>query len=119
MLAAAGLGVGLALAPVNNAALADSPADAHGTASALVVVARTVGMVVGLALLTAIGLNRYYAAVALLPDKTDTTALVDAGLLQVNTVFSGAALAAGIGAALCLFGLGLRPHESDHEGPLF
>ena len=119
VLAAAGLGVGLALAPVNNAALADSPADAHGTASALVVVARTVGMVVGLALLTAIGLNRYYAAVALLPDKTDTTALVDAGLLQVNTVFSGAALAAGIGAALCLFGLGLRPHESDHEGPLF
>jgi MFS family permease len=102
-----GLGVGLALAPVNNAALADSPPQAHGVAASLVVVARMVGMVVGLALLTAIGLHRYYAAVAALPDPTDTRALVGAGVVQVQTVFLGAALAAALGALVSLR-LGLR-----------
>ena len=98
VLALVGLGIGLALAPVNNAALADSPEDAHGTASALVVVARMIGMVVGLALLTAIGLHQYYAAVAALPDQTDTRALLDAAVVQVEYVFRGAAVAAAVGA---------------------
>ena len=107
VLAAVGLGVGLALAPVNNAALASAPHDAHGVASALVVVTRIVGMVAGLALLTAVGLHRYYEQVAALPDQTDTAALVEAGLVQVQTVFAGAALAALFGA-LVSAGLGLR-----------
>ncbi len=107
VLVAVGLGVGLALAPVNNAALADSPADAHGVASALVVVARMVGMVVGLALLTSIGLNRYYEAVRRLPDPLDTDALIGAGVVQVQTVFLGGAIAALLGALVALT-LGLR-----------
>ena len=107
VLALVGLGIGLALAPVNNAALAAAPDDAHGVASALVVVARMVGMVVGLALLTAIGLHRYYATVAALPDASDTKALVAAGVVQVQTVFTGAAVAAALGAVASL-GLGLR-----------
>lgn len=107
-----GLGIGLALAPVNNAALAAAPDDAHGTASALVVVARMVGMVVGLALLTAIGLNQYYEAVGALPDRTDTEALKAAGILQVHWVFRGAAIAAMLGALGCL-GLGLRRNAAE------
>jgi hypothetical protein len=104
---AVGLGVGLAVAPVNNAALAAAPIGAQGTASALVVMCRMVGMVVGLSLLTAIGLHRYYATVAALPDQGDTHALVSAGVVQVQTVFAGAAVAALLGAAASA-GLGLR-----------
>ncbi len=107
VLALTGLGIGLALAPVNDAALAESAHDAHGTASALVVVARMVGMVVGIALLTAIGLHQYYAAVAVLPDPTDTDALKDAAVLQVAWAFRGAAVAAALGAVASL-ALGLR-----------
>lgn len=114
VLGAAGLGVGLAIAPVNDAALTDSRPDAHGTVSSLVVVARMVGMVVGLALLTAVGLRRFYETVATLPDPTDSDALLDAGVVQVQTVFGGAALAAALAAVVALR-LGLRP-VTDRAG---
>lgn len=97
-----GFGMGLALAPVNNAALADAPVDAHGTASALVVVARMIGMVVGIAVLTAIGLNRYYREVGALSDPTDIDALVDAAIGQVQTMLLGASAAAILAAVACL-----------------
>ncbi|MFN8099854.1 MAG: MFS transporter [Dermatophilaceae bacterium] len=109
VLALTGIGVGLALAPVNNAALAQTPQAAHGTASALVVVARMVGMVVGIALLTAFGLHHYYQVVAAMPDPSDKTALVDAGISQVHYVFRGATVAAVIGALVAPL-LGLRRH---------
>jgi MFS family permease len=123
VLVVVGLGMGLALAPVNNAALADSPSDAHGVASSLVVVARMVGMVVGLALLTSIGLNRYFDAVRRLPDQLDTHALIGAGVVQVQTVFLGGAVAALLGAGVA-FSLGLaRPtseaEPADAEAPRF
>jgi MFS family permease len=123
VLVVVGLGMGLALAPVNNAALADSPADAHGVASSLVVVARMVGMVVGLALLTSIGLNRYFEAVRRLPDQLDTDDLIGAGVVQVQTVFLGGAIAALVGAAVA-FTLGVSgrvtaSEPADADAPRF
>jgi hypothetical protein len=112
LLVLVGLGTGLAVAPVNAAALADAPASAHGVASSLVVVARMVGMVVGLALLTAVGLRRFSEAVALLPDPADTAALVRAGVVQVQTVLAGGAVAAALAAVLALR-LGLRPQTGQ------
>lgn len=113
VLIAVGFGLGLALAPVNNAILADCPPEAHGTASALIVVARMVGMVVGLALLTAIGLYRYYGMAGELPDPSDMTALVDVGVIQIQSVFFGAALSAGLGALVGLK-LGVRRRVAAH-----
>ncbi len=103
-----GLGLGLPIAPVNASALASARRDAHGVVSSLVVLARMVGMVVGLGLLTAIGLNRYYAAVAALPNQQDAAALAAAGVVQVQTVLLGGAVAALVAAAVALR-LGRRP----------
>jgi len=115
VLALSGLGLGLALAPVNAAALADAPRDAHGLVSSLVVLARMVGMVVGLALLTAVGLRRYYAAVAALSDQSNTAALAAAGVVQVQTVFLGGAMAV-FGAAVVALALGrLAPPDEVRQ----
>ena len=66
----AGLGFGLALAPVNAALLAATADAVHGITSALLVVARMVGMLVGISALTTIGLRRYYAVQVDLPAPT-------------------------------------------------
>ncbi|SDG48358.1 MFS transporter [Klenkia brasiliensis] len=109
-LLAAGLGFGLAVAPVNAVLLAVTPSRVHGSASALVVVARTVGMLVGLSLLTAIALRRFTEVVRGIPSPLvtcpDTPAdcapydrAVDAAVLtQLHTVFAGAAVAAALAA---------------------
>ncbi len=91
------------------------PSDTHGTASALVVVARMVGMVVGLALLTAIGLHQYYGVVATLPDPTDTEALKGAAVLQVAWVFRGAAVAAGARGARLAGPRAAPPHRRARD----
>jgi MFS family permease len=107
-----GLGLGLAIAPVNSAALASAPQDAHGVVSSLVVLACMVGMVVGLGLLTALGLHRYYQTVAALPDQSNTAALAAAGVVQVQTVFLGGAMAAFSAAVVALALSGPRSRGS-------
>jgi MFS family permease len=117
-----GFGFGLALAPVNAAVLASTDPDVHGVSTAMVVVSRMVGMLVGISALTTIGLRRYYAEQDALDTVTDVcgepkmcSAYRDlqkaAGVAQEQTVFMGAvvcALAAGVLALLLFRGVATR-----------
>ncbi|TNM48268.1 MFS transporter [Nocardioides albidus] len=93
-----GLGFGLALAPVNAAILATTPDDTHGLASALVVVARMIGMLVGISALTTIGLRRLYAA----QEADPSLGITALGILQEQAVFRGAGVAALVAAVLAV-----------------
>ncbi|GAA3541051.1 MFS transporter [Kribbella ginsengisoli] len=116
-----GFGFGLALSPVNTAILGATRPDSHGLVSALVVVARMVGMLIGVSALTALGLRRYYTIVDdlpapndLCPGKAPTScrpfidALQDAAISQVHTIFAGAAVCAFAAAVLAVLLLGRR-----------
>ena len=125
VLIAAGLGFGLAIAPVNAVLLGVTRTEVHGSASALAVVARTVGMLVGLSLLTAVALRRFEARVAgigspvaLCPrtpaDCPAYDKALDAAILaQLHTVFTGAAIAAGVAALAALVLLHDRRGTAD------
>ncbi len=59
-LAACGVGLGLVIAPLTGAVLSLTRGESHGLATSLVVLARTMGMLIGLSALTAFGLYRFH-----------------------------------------------------------
>jgi MFS family permease len=123
VLAMTGLGFGLALAPVNAALLASTDDSVHGVTSALLVVSRMVGMLVGISALTTIGLRRYYAVQVTIASPSEvcqngktkcaayTRLLEQAGIEQLQAIFLGAAICAvvaGVAALLCFRGARTR-----------
>jgi MFS family permease len=118
-----GLGFGLAIAPVNASMLVSVREQMHGLASALVVVARMIGMLVGISILTAVSLHVFYTTTATLPapqtlcpasplncpayQREVTGAIVT----ELRTVFLGAGVCAAIAAVLAALLLRGRPAQ--------
>lgn len=121
----AGIGFGLAIAPVNAALLESTEGAVHGVASALLIVSRMVGMLIGISALTTIGLHQFYAASADIPPaaelckgantacKAYKDAVLGAGLAQLHAVFVGAAVSAFIAALLAA--VVMRPQRSASD----
>jgi MFS family permease len=110
----AGTGIGLAIPPVNAALLSATHGDVHGVASALLIVARTVGKLVGISALTTIGLRVYYRKQAHLPAPQDVCPggrsrceefahlLRVNGLVELHTIFLGAAVSCVVAGLVAL-----------------
>jgi Na+/melibiose symporter-like transporter len=127
----AGLGLGLVIAPLTSATLRVVPAAQHGIASAAVVVARMIGMLIGIAALSAWGLYRFnqylQERLAALPKpKADTPggfliaqgarlkqATVEAYVMQYGEIFTITAIVCVVGALLGLLISGRHEHADE------
>jgi MFS family permease len=127
-LAIAGIGLGLVIGPLTSASLRVVPAAQHGIASAAVVVARMIGMLIGLAALTAWGLYRFnqYLATLPFPPGADTlaerlaaesTRYRDAYVLQFGDIFLATVVVCVVGALLGLLIAGRHEHADDPGEP--
>jgi len=118
-----GLGFGLAIAPVNASILGSVRERMHGLASALVVVARMIGMLVGISILTAVSLHVFYTTTATLPTPEALcprsplncpafeTEITGAIVTELRTVFLGAGVCAAVAAVLAASLLRGRPRS--------
>jgi MFS family permease len=118
-----GIGFGLAIAPVNASMLSSVRVQVHGLASALVVVARMIGMLVGISIITAVSLHVFYTTAAGFPlpqvlcpasplncpaYERDVSAAI---VTELRTVFLGAGACAALAALLAAALLRGRPRR--------
>jgi MFS family permease len=123
----AGIGLGLVIAPLTSASLRVVPAAQHGIASAAVVVARMIGMVVGIASLSAWGLYRFNQILRSLPEaKVEATNLAarlvaeegkyqTAFTMMYGGIFKITGVVCVVGAVLALFIAGRHLHAAEPE----
>jgi MFS family permease len=105
-----GLGFGIVIAPLTAAVLVLTRGESHGLATSLVVLARTMGMLVGLSALTAFGLHRFHQILGTPLLSGDLKARVDqlaklvaaAFLQEYREIFTVAAAMCAL-AALVMF----------------
>ncbi|WP_370329608.1 MFS transporter [Mycolicibacterium hippocampi] len=125
-LAIAGFGLGLVIGPLTSATLRVVPAAQHGIASAAVVVARMIGMLIGIAALSAWGLYRFNQHLAALPPSTGGNTLAErlsaeaarvreAYVLQYAEIFSITAIVCVVGAVLGLLISARNEHAEEPE----
>ena len=123
-LAIAGLGLGLVIGPLTSATLRVVPAAQHGIASAAVVVARMIGMLIGIAALSAWGLYRFNQYLASLPASTGGNTLAErlaaeagrireAYVMQYAEIFTITAIVCVVGAVLGLLISGRDEHADE------
>ena len=116
-LAMAGLGFGLVIPPIGVSALSAAPSHYWGAAASLVTASRMVGMALGLAALSAWGIQRFYsltAHVTLGATYEETQApLIDAGV----TVFQNLFMIAGFLALFAILpALLMRVEDAEEDG---
>jgi MFS transporter, DHA2 family, triacylglyceride efflux pump len=89
-----GLGLGLVIAPLSVSVLRVVPATSHGIASAALVVARMLGMLLGVAATVAWGLHRFQVLTANLPTPLQLPGMTDATYLKELATYENAVLGA-------------------------
>jgi hypothetical protein len=118
-LAAAGLGFGLVIPPISVSALSAAPSHYWGAAASLVTASRMVGMALGLAALSAWGIERFYTLIAHVTvgatyEETEAP-LIEAGV----TVFQNLFTIAGFLALVAILPALLMRLEDASEGEDF
>ncbi len=115
-LAAAGLGFGLVIPPISVSALSAAPSHYWGAAASLVTASRMVGMALGLAALSAWGIERFYSLTAHVTvgatyEETEAP-LIEAGV----TVFQNMFTIAGFLSLVAILPALLMTVENAEEG---
>ncbi|MBJ7341651.1 MFS transporter [Mycolicibacterium sp.] len=121
----AGVGLGLVIGPLTSATLRAVPGAQHGIASASVVVSRMIGMLIGLASLSAWGLYKFNQYLAEMP-KPKGTNLMEIGAqlaanvraaytMQYGQIFFITMVVCVVGAVLGLFITGKNIHAEEPD----